>query len=55
MEKNKNFLKEYLTKIYKKSYNGIFISGNSGYWSNLSKKRTMSFPKYLKRMIVKPL
>ena len=49
MEKNKNFLKEYLTKIYKKSYNGIFISGNSGYWSNLSKEKNNEFSEILKK------
>lgn len=49
MEKNKSFIKEYLTNIYKKSYNGIFISGNSGYWSNLSKDKNNEFSKILKK------
>ena len=47
MEKNKNFIKQYLSNIYNKSMNGIFLSGNSGYWSNLSKERNNEFTKIL--------
>tara|TARA_B110000037_G_scaffold181977_1_gene209405 strand:+ start:42 stop:1094 length:1053 start_codon:yes stop_codon:yes gene_type:complete len=48
MKKNKDFIKQYLNKIYSKSIDGIFLSGNSGYWSNLSKKRNNEFSKILK-------
>ena len=31
-KKNNNFIKQYLSNIYNKSMNGIFLSGNSGPW-----------------------
>ncbi len=47
MEKKNNYIKQYLNKIYSKSENGIFSSGNSGYWSNLSKDKNNEFSKLL--------
>ena len=47
MEKSKSDIKQYLSKIYNKYVDGIFLSGNSGYWSNLSKVRNNEFSKVL--------
>jgi hypothetical protein len=49
MTKSKSDIKQYLGKIYNKCVNGIFLSGNSGYWSNLSKVRNNEFFKILEK------
>ena len=41
-------LNGYLSKIYNKYIEGIFLSGNSGYWSNLSQTQNNEFLKLLK-------
>ena len=42
-------LQNYLKSIYKDYNNGIFISGKSGYWSNLSLQRNKEFYKILEK------
>lgn len=49
MAKSKSDINRYLSKIYNKYVNGIFLSGNSGYWSNLSKVRNNEFSKILEK------
>ena len=49
MTKSKSDIKQYLGTIYNKCVNGIFLSGNSGYWSNLSKVRNNEFFKILEK------
>lgn len=43
-------LNNYLNTIYNKYSDGIFLSGKSGYWSNLSKKRNDEFSMLLEKM-----
>jgi len=47
MEKTNNTLKNYLSNIYEKYANGIYLSGNSGYWSNLTRESNNEFNKIL--------
>ena len=47
MTKSKSDIKQYLGTIYNKCVNGIFLSGKSGYWSNLSKTRNDEFSRIL--------
>lgn len=47
MEKSKNNIREYLSNNYKKCVDSIFLSGNFGYWSNLSKAQNDEFTKIL--------
>ncbi len=42
-------IKKYLYKIYDKCDEGIFLSGKSGYWSNLSKKQNDEFSRLLEK------
>lgn len=42
-------IKKYLNSIYNKSLNDIHLSGNSGYWSNLSKAQNEDFFKMLEK------
>ena len=48
MVKSKSDIKQYLSTIYNKFENGIYLSENSGYWSNLSKVQNDEFFKVLK-------
>ena len=43
IKESNNNIYRYLRDIYHKSKNGIFLSGNSGYWSNLSKFQNKNF------------
>lgn len=45
----KIYLKKYLKGMYEKIIDDIFISGNFGYWSNLSKNQNQKFTKVLKK------
>lgn len=49
MAKSNSDIKQYLSTIYNKCVNGIYLSGNSGYWSNLSKARNNEFFKILEK------
>ncbi len=42
-------IKKYLSSIYDKSINGVFLSGRSGYWSNLSQNHNDEFSELLKK------
>ena len=42
-------LKQYLNSIYDKCIGDIFLSGRSGYWSNLSQTRNNEFSKILEK------
>ena len=48
-------LKEYLKLHYKDYDDGVFLSGKTGYWSNLSEKKNKEFHKILEKMIAKLL
>jgi SAM-dependent methyltransferase len=47
MKKSKNNIREYLNNNYTKCVDSIFLSGNFGYWSNLSKAQNDEFTKIL--------
>ena len=47
MEKSNKTLKNYLSNIYVKYAKGIYLSGNSGYWSNLTRESNKQFNKIL--------